>query len=149
MIESIIAEFPPPLFTFTENYVDIHREKWRVWFEGFSQRPVQMIEIGSFQGLSTLYFLRHVLSHPQSRIDCFDLFWKLENETRFDCNIANSGMSHKVTKHKGRSDLLLRGCPFLTADLIYIDGSHEANRRFDRRRFGLAHPETGRRFGFR
>ncbi len=95
-----------------------------------------VLEIGSWEGRSTIFFLGFL---PGSRVTCIDTFQgNPENvateagrdivegiERRFDSNLADYG--HRVEKIVSRSakaldHLLQQGRLF---DLIYIDGSHD------------------------
>jgi len=97
---------------------------------------VEILEIGSWEGRSTIFFLKYL---TDSNITCIDTFsGGIENvadpkqseelpfiEQRFDRNLAEYG--DRVTKIKGRSDVSL-GRIIPTGkkyDLIYVDGSHE------------------------
>lgn len=66
-----------------------------------------MLEIGSYEGRSAVWFLENILTHPTARIVCVDLFTRLPFELRFDHNIRISGAGDKVTKMKGRSETVL------------------------------------------
>lgn len=98
---------------------------------------LQFLEIGSWEGRSTCWFLEKILTHASSQITCVDTFAGeaylnleqniLENvESRFDWNINQVGAAAKVKKHIGESQYILRNLPLDTYDLIYIDGCHLA-----------------------
>ena len=98
---------------------------------------LHFLEIGSWEGRSTCWFLEKILTHASSRITCVDTFAGeaylnleqniLENvESRFDWNINQVGAAAKVKKHIGESQYILRNLPLDTYDLIYIDGCHLA-----------------------
>jgi predicted O-methyltransferase YrrM len=95
--------------------------------------PASLLEIGSFEGRSAVWFLENVLTHPDSRITCIDTFGGSvehsdldlsELEQRFDHNMEPH--AEKVTKIKGASRRTLRDLPFHSFDIAYVDGSHEA-----------------------
>jgi predicted O-methyltransferase YrrM len=87
---------------------------------------VHLLEIGSSEGRSAIWFLDNVLTHPTSSITCVDVFSARVKETRFDHNTKLSGFSNKVTKIKGRSQEVLKLLREGSYDVIYIDGSHRA-----------------------
>ena len=98
---------------------------------------LHFLEIGSWEGRSTCWFLEKILTHESAKIACIDTFEGesylnleqniLQNvEERFDWNVALTSGTNKVKKHIGRSQDLLRNLPLAAYDLIYIDGSHLA-----------------------
>jgi len=98
---------------------------------------VRILEIGSWEGRSALFFLNYL---PLSRIVCVDTFGgnvehcldpyfadlALKSEGQFDCNLA--GLTNRVEKIKGSSATALPalGISGRRFDLAYIDGSHMA-----------------------
>jgi len=84
---------------------------------------LDILEIGSWEGRSTLFFLNFF---PLSRITCLDIFM-LGNDGLFDANVMQRH-SHRVRKIASRSITALDR--FATRekrsfDFIYVDGSHE------------------------
>jgi predicted O-methyltransferase YrrM len=109
---------------------------WRAILERYVGQPgVRALEIGSFEGRSTVWLLENILTHETAHIDCIDTFEgsfehrgiDLENlHVRFLMNI--SPYRDKVSVYIGTSQEILRD-RWLTLgpyDLIYIDGSHKA-----------------------
>ena len=102
---------------------------------------LRALEIGSWEGRGTCWFLQNVLTHPTSSITCVDTFAGAPDELAvhkhlrdavthiekfFDDNIRCIGAQKKVRKIKGRSRDALRTLPLHHFDLVYIDGSHLA-----------------------
>lgn len=85
-----------------------------------------MLEIGSYEGGSAIWFLDNVLTAPDATLTCVDPFLDASYELRFDHNIRRSGEQGKVTKLKGFSEAVLPELPHESFDLIYVDGSHRA-----------------------
>jgi predicted O-methyltransferase YrrM len=127
--------------TFTEDWFDWHAPQWERLFAGLgwdADLPHAAVEIGSFEGRSTLWILENLLRHPDSRLRCIDTFAggaeHDEEQTdglyeRFRANLAGSAHGHKAEilrepSFDGLSRLLARGDA--APDLVYIDGSHEA-----------------------
>jgi SAM-dependent methyltransferase len=121
---SDLAQDPNP--SFTEDYVTVVAGRWEECLNEFRDRPyLRMLEIGSFEGASAIWYLDNILTQPTSELICVDVFPSLVEE-RFDHNISVSGSAKKVTKMKGRSDALVPSLPLESFDLIYVDGSHRA-----------------------
>ena len=113
-------------YAFTSDYISENTSNWARLFEGYrGQQDIRMLEIGSYEGRSTVWFLENILTHPSARMVCVDVFY-LFRSMRFDHNIRVSGQAHRVTKLKGRSDAILSALPLDPFDIIYIDGSHQA-----------------------
>lgn len=114
-------------YSFTEDYVSPHVGEWGELLAVYQGRPaVRMLEIGSFEGRSTLWFLANILTHPTAGIVCVDLFAPPSRELRFDHNLRIAAVVNKVTKLKGRSEDLLAQLPRDSFDIVYVDGSHQA-----------------------
>ncbi|AWW33631.1 class I SAM-dependent methyltransferase [Mannheimia varigena] len=107
-------------------------------------KPLRILEIGSFEGRSTIFFMEEALKYqPQVEIHCIDSWeggaehqgvWNMgEVERRFVDNISLAqqlSLSAVFYKHRGHShqkmiELLANGYAGYF-DYIYVDGSHEA-----------------------
>lgn len=107
---------------------------------------IKMLEVGSFEGRSTVWFLENVLLNRKSTITCVDPWttysqnsdtfnsyftseseWDFRNHKRtFLHNIYNSGFMEKVnviqdSSHLALPKLISNGDKF---DIIFIDGNH-------------------------
>jgi len=98
-------------------------------------RQMDILEIGCYEGLSSVFWADNLLDHPKSSLTCVDPFLNIENndhrnllknneEANFDFNISNCNNSDKISIRKITSDKF-----FETNDkyfhFIYIDGCHE------------------------
>ena len=94
-----------------------------------------ILEIGCYEGLSSVFFADNLLSHPESSLVCVDPFMTLETndhreflnndeEQNFDFNIEICSNSKKITVHKITSDKFFE-TNRSTFNFIYIDGCHE------------------------
>ncbi len=115
------------------NYIvdwSANREAWPDLLGGFAGKPrLRFLEIGCFEGQTTLWLLDNILLHKDSSITVVDMFGGVfdgitepDYPTRFKTNVA--AHNAKVIEKPGRSsDVLptLRG----TFDFVYIDGSHD------------------------
>lgn len=117
--------------SFSQDWVTTRFATWHPVFEGLENRPTQILEIGSFEGLSACYLLWKL---PEAHITCIDPFIGIpehagidtpELEEIFDANVALVDPS-RVRKLVGSSmhrllDLAAEEASF---DLMYVDGSH-------------------------
>ena len=123
---------------FTHQWFDNNIPVWTEKLAVFKARHAapDILEIGSFEGRSTLFFLSHFPASRVTVIDAWSRAWEHQDlapqladaEARFDHNVAS--YKTRVTKLCGRSAEHLGK---LTStgpsqfDLIYVDGSHYAN----------------------
>jgi len=94
-----------------------------------------ILEIGCFEGLSSVFFADNVLDHANSSLTCVDPFLTLDNndhkkylinneEENFDYNISICKNSEKISVFKITSDEFFKVNTKMY-DFIYIDGSHQ------------------------
>ena len=114
-------------YSYTADYIGGNLENWTRILGPCGGRVVAMLEIGSYEGRSTVWFLENILTHEDSEITCVDIFSEPRWELRFDHNIRISGLGGKVRKLKGRSEDVLPELPRAGYDVIYVDGSHQAS----------------------
>ncbi len=109
---------------------------WSKILAEFKGRPIDVLEIGCFEGRATLWLLENILTHEKAYIDVIDTFQgSFEHQGRVDFSDTQAIFTEnikpykeKVTVHWGFSNAVL---PILCTekkcfDLIYIDGSHQA-----------------------
>jgi len=114
-------------YSFTADWMSDRTEDWRQDFAKFAGRPgIRMLEIGSYEGRSAVWFLENILTHQDSRLVCIDGFFDPRREMRFDHNVKLSGAQARLEKRRGRSEAVLPGLERASFDLIYVDGSHDA-----------------------
>jgi predicted O-methyltransferase YrrM len=117
----------PTAHDYSADYVSPQTEVWSRLFRGLEGAPgIRILEVGSYEGRSAVWFLNNVLTHPSSELVCVDLFSGPTVELRFDHNIRVSGAGQKVAKLKGWSGDILSDLPSSSFDVVYIDGSHAA-----------------------
>ena len=123
--------------TFSTDWAAAHFFTWAELLHPLRQKPVRILEIGSWEGRSALFFLNYL---PLSRIVCVDTFGgNVEHlqdpyfaelapkaEGQFDRNLA--AFPDRLEKIKGSSTTVLPslGIAGRRFDLAYIDGSHMA-----------------------
>ena len=95
----------------------------------------KILEIGWFEGFSSVFFADNFIDNPESSLTCVDPFLTINNndhyqflqnneETNFDFNISNCKNLNKITIHKTTSDIFFENNN-QTYNFIYIDGCHE------------------------
>lgn len=113
---------------FSENWFEHNIPHWQRWLGDFRGRSgLRALEIGSFEGRSTLWLCENILTADDCRIDCVDLFAPDpvygDYHARFRRNTA--AHAHKIVEHAGDSFNALRKVEG-AFDIIYIDGWHSA-----------------------
>ena len=93
----------------------------------FKGKPCMFLEIGSFEGMSTIWMLENILTNKESRLFCIDAWaeWTGDAFVRFVSNINKTGLKDKVRIVKGDSSEELRMFPSEYFDFVYVDGDHD------------------------
>jgi predicted O-methyltransferase YrrM len=111
---------------FTQDWTTHNLDNWHRLLEPRSAQVEEILEIGSYEGRSSLFFLNFF---PRARLTCIDIFSSRTDaaptsEDRFDANVSE--FAGRVRKLKGRSAAEMVRLSELgeTFDLIYIDGDH-------------------------
>lgn len=118
---------------FSADWVKPHIAVWDFILAPLRAKPLSILEIGSYEGRSTIFFLEYF---PNSTITCVDTFDSAlalargreprfdPREAQFDFNVAAYG--DRVTKIKARSAVGLDRLRMNLRrfDLIYVDGGH-------------------------
>jgi hypothetical protein len=130
-----------PEYRFSVDWFSHNIPIWERFFtdNNLHGRPeLRFLEIGCFEGRSTVYLLDNILTHKSSSIDVIDTFQGSVNE------IGMSGLGlndlldvfqyntryykEKINIYIGESNNILRKLDTTpTYDIIYIDGSHIAS----------------------
>lgn len=118
--------------SYSVNWFEKNIPTWEKILSEFKDKPIQAIELGSYEGQSAVWLLENILTHPASTLDCVDTWeggveHKPEDmaavKERFDENIKPHLMKVNVEQCT-TLDYLKR--TYKPADLIYIDASHLA-----------------------
>jgi len=139
-----VAEFGlvyPPAFTRVGNTMSTEQKgefstdwfhhnipHWERWLSDFRGKPeLRALEIGSFEGRSTIWLCENILTSATSSVDCADFFQHDpiygDYHARFRKNTAP--WREKINEYAGPSFDALRRVngPY---DIVYIDGWHSA-----------------------
>ena len=97
--------------------------------------PWNILEVGSFEGRSTVWMLQNIVKNNESRITCIDTwesgeeFSEDQMEGRYELFLRNTEpWRSKIDIMRGKSSKMLRDPKISTQmfDIIYIDGGHQA-----------------------
>ena len=126
--------------TFSTDWTSEHFQLWATLLKRYRDIAVRVIEVGSLEGRSALFFLNYL---RQAHLVCIDVFdvgddsppvlasWGIDLrnfdpdvESRFDANVAS--FRERVQKIRAPSNLALAelGIEARRFDIAYIDGSH-------------------------
>ena len=123
---------------FTYNWFSALIPKLRTHLGGLMGQPgVHVLEVGSFEGRSAVWFLGQLACGEGSSLTCIDPWIPTVEftsdevtmaERHFDSNLTRAQATSRGTLHKlkGRSFNILPTLKPETYDVIYIDGSHRA-----------------------
>jgi predicted O-methyltransferase YrrM len=123
--------------SFSADWTTWHFATWADLLRPLQHAPARVLEIGSWEGRSALFFLNYL---SRSHVVCVDTFGGNvehmrnphfaalvgDTERRFDANVAAFGA--RVEKIKGPSAEVLPqlGIAARRFDVVYVDGSHRA-----------------------
>ena len=130
---------------FSADWTSWHFPNWIPLLAGHRRRRLRVLEIGSWEGRSALFFLNYL---PQARLTCVDTFAGGQEhqeaaardraearrlrtvEQRFDRNTA--AFKHRIEKIKAPSTeaLVALGLENRRFDLAYVDGGHRASEAY-------------------
>lgn len=114
--------------TYTEDWFTKRIPEWKnVIVPQLADRPVNWLELGSYEGRSAVWTLENILTHPQAQLTCVDL-WRGDYEKNFDANLAPYMAHGNVEKLKGDCfDILAQlTCEKRVFHGIYVDADHQA-----------------------
>jgi predicted O-methyltransferase YrrM len=109
---------------FTSDWTSDHFQTWARLLEPLRQRPVDILEVGSFEGRSATFFLEYL---PLSHIICIDRFRSHTHpgyERRFRRNMKRYGARVEAIRAESITALQSLLPSARCFDVIYIDGGH-------------------------
>jgi predicted O-methyltransferase YrrM len=121
--------------TFTTDWTSHHFDTWDATLRDRRERVTSALEIGAWEGRSTLFWLNYF---PCARVTCIDTFaGSTEHhlnfaqhvgaiEQRFDANIARFAARIEKLKAHSRDALPALGVAGRRFDFAYLDGSHRS-----------------------
>ncbi|GLK82776.1 hypothetical protein GCM10017653_08450 [Ancylobacter defluvii] len=103
---------------FTSNFATKRVLIWTPLFQHWADKPIKVLEVGSYEGSSAVFFARFF---PNAEITCVDTFWN-SYEILFDKNIAEFGDRIEKVKGSGIGALDRFKDERRRFQLIYLDG---------------------------
>lgn len=117
-------QFGQKHYCFTQDWFSHNIPIWTELLSELAGKPgLQMLEIGSYQGMSACWLLDQILTHSTARLTCIDPNF----QPLFAKNLAKTGAVEQVTVLQGYSHNLLPTLMPNSFDGIYIDGCHLAD----------------------
>jgi predicted O-methyltransferase YrrM len=114
--------------------------RWKEHFNHLAGKPLKMLELGSYEGMSAVWMLHNVLSHPKSEITCVDNFVPIPEfhkgkspmsstiKRRFLANTKPFSNKVKLIAGDTRDVLKKTNITKKQFDIVYIDaGRHSKN----------------------
>ena len=84
-------------YQFTQDWFTHNIPIWKRHLQEFTGiADFQVVEIGSFQGMSACWLLDNILTHPTAKITCIDLYF----QEHFKGNIVKTGVADRVIELK-------------------------------------------------
>lgn len=119
-------------YEFTEDWFTGHINEWIHRLSDLVDTPCRCLEIGSFEGRSTVWLADNILTHPKASLICIDpllaefYYYVDDYPSRLMYNIQRCSYPDKVEVRQGFSQEVLPRLRDLQFDFAYVDGSHEA-----------------------
>lgn len=110
----------PSKYDFSIDSYSHNISMYKKYLSNLRNKPCRLLEIGTFEGASTVWLLDNICTHKDSIIDTIDV-WE---QPKLKVNLIASGHQGKIKFHLGRSVDILRALPLDSYDFAIIDGSH-------------------------
>lgn len=108
---------------FTSDWFSNNVPVWEAHLAKLKNKPIKVLEVGSFEGRSAVWMLKNLLLHPKSELYCVDLWRNAAVYKRFMNNISE--WKDKVHVLKGFSNVMLRSLNE-QFDFVYIDANRHS-----------------------
>jgi len=117
-----------PGFEFTEDWFTRNVPVWEEHLGPLRDRPnLRYLEVGTFEGMSAIWMLKHVLTAASSLAEGVDPYFDEAVKARAQKNLAHAGVAARFKLHQGLSADLLPRLEAASYDVVYVDGSHTAD----------------------
>jgi predicted O-methyltransferase YrrM len=127
------VEIPENNYIFTVDWFSYNIPIWTHYLNELKDKPnLHFLEIGSYQGRSTVWLLENILTNDTSTITCIDTF---EHSLHFQNDIKNlfDIFFHNISKFKNKVNIIKNNSQDALKkineqyDFIYINGDHKAS----------------------
>ncbi|MGB8363165.1 MAG: class I SAM-dependent methyltransferase [Rhizomicrobium sp.] len=114
-------------YEFTKDWFSKDIQNFERHLAQFKGVPAWFVEIGAFEGRSTVWFLDNILTHPQAQLHSIEpspqpLFFS--NVRKAGVLDETTGMARGLTTYASTSLEVLRQLPLNAFDFVYVDGNH-------------------------
>ena len=124
-------------YIFTQDWFSCYIHNWTHFLKELKDKPnLRFLEIGSYQGRSTVWLLENILTDDTSSITCIDTFeGSAEHLIDFQHDLLTlfQVFSHNISKFKNKVNIIKNKSQIALKqlneqyDFIYIDGDHTAS----------------------
>ena len=124
-------------YIFSVDWFSCYIHNWTHFLQKFKDKPnLRFLEIGSYQGRSTVWLLENILTHDTSSITCIDTFEGSAEHFEYhqnDLQTLFQVFSHNISKFKNKVNIIKNKSQIALKqineeyDFIYIDGDHTAS----------------------
>ena len=115
---------------YTEDWFSKRKEKWSKILDKYKNKKATFLEIGVFEGRCSVWLLKNILKHKDSKLYCIDHFLQKNkrNEDTYNIFLNNTEQyKNKINLYKGYSFDMLKKINN-KFDFIYVDaGRHSKN----------------------
>lgn len=121
---------------FTTDWFSANIPVWEQVFLPLKDKPLHVLEIGSYEGRSTVWMLENVLLHKDSKITCVDPYKPYSDLDKFPVNWGEvearfkkntEPYKDKIVSVKEESTSFLKRTSDMY-DVIYVDGGHTSEQ---------------------
>jgi predicted O-methyltransferase YrrM len=124
-------------YIFTVDWFSCYIHNWTYFLQELKDKPnLRFLEIGSYQGRSTVWLLENILTDDTSSITCIDTFEGSAEHVEYhqdDLHTLFEVFSHNISKFKNKVNIIKNKSQIALKqlneqyDFIYIDGDHTAS----------------------
>jgi len=124
-------------YIFSVDWFSCYIHNWTHFLKELKDKPnLRFLEIGSYQGRSTVWLLENILTDDTSSITCIDTFEGSEEHLEYhqnDLQTLFQVFSHNISKFKNKVNIIKNKSQIALKqineqyDFIYIDGDHTAS----------------------